>query len=124
MAAAPRFIHLRTHTEYSLLEGAVPVKKLVGLCDKMSMPAIAVTDTNNMFAALEFSTLAKGAGVQPIRAAHELARYLEDFPCGETFLLQRMVDVEGEAGVFYIRTPGASRGRVMTETGLSSNTNK
>ena len=66
MAAAPRFIHLRTHTEYSLLEGAVPVKKLVGLCDKMSMPAIAVTDTNNMFAALEFSTLAKAAGVQPI----------------------------------------------------------
>ncbi|MCA0273146.1 MAG: DNA polymerase III subunit alpha [Proteobacteria bacterium] len=66
MAGAPRFIHLRTHTEYSLLEGAVPVKKLVGLCDKMSMPAIAVTDTNNMFAALEFSTLAKGAGVQPI----------------------------------------------------------
>jgi DNA polymerase-3 subunit alpha len=66
MAGAPRFIHLRTHTEYSLLEGAVPVKKLVGLCDKMSMPAIAVTDTNNMFAALEFSVLAKGAGVQPI----------------------------------------------------------
>ena len=66
MVTAPRFIHLRVHTEYSLLEGAVPVKKLVGLCDKMRMPAIAVTDTNNMFAALEFSVLAKGAGVQPI----------------------------------------------------------
>ncbi len=66
MARAPRFIHLRVHTEYSLLEGAVPVKKLVGLCDKMNMPAIAVTDTNNMFAALEFSVLAKAAGVQPI----------------------------------------------------------
>ncbi len=66
MSRPPRFIHLRTHTEYSLLEGAVPVKKLVGLCDKMAMPAIAVTDTNNMFAALEFSVLAKGAGVQPI----------------------------------------------------------
>ncbi|MCW3782844.1 DNA polymerase III subunit alpha [Defluviimonas salinarum] len=66
MTKAPRFIHLRTHTEYSLLEGAVPVKKLVGHCDKMGMPAIAVTDTNNMFAALEFSVIAKGAGVQPI----------------------------------------------------------
>ena len=66
MITAPRFIHLRVHTEYSLLEGAVPVKKLVGLCDKMRMPAIAVTDTNNMFAALEFSVLAKAAGVQPI----------------------------------------------------------
>ena len=66
MATAPRFIHLRVHTEYSLLEGAVRLKKLPGLCDKMNMPAIAVTDTNNMFAALEFSVSAKGAGVQPI----------------------------------------------------------
>ncbi|MGB5870491.1 MAG: DNA polymerase III subunit alpha, partial [Albidovulum sp.] len=62
----PRFIHLRTHTEYSLLEGAVPVKKLIGLCQKAKMPAVAVTDSNNMFAALEFSVLAKAAGLQPI----------------------------------------------------------
>ena len=64
--SSPRFIHLRTHTEYSLLEGAVPLKKLIGLCVDQSMPAVAVTDSNNMFAALEFSTLAAGAGVQPI----------------------------------------------------------
>ncbi|MCY1127987.1 DNA polymerase III subunit alpha [Frigidibacter sp. RF13] len=64
--SAPRFIHLRTHTEYSLLEGAVPVKKLIGLCEKAGMPAVAVTDTNNLFAALEFSVTAKGAGLQPI----------------------------------------------------------
>jgi DNA polymerase-3 subunit alpha len=66
MTQAPRFIHLRVHTEHSLLEGAVPVKKLIGLCTAQSMPAVAVTDTNNMFAALEFSVLAQGAGVQPI----------------------------------------------------------
>ena len=64
--ANPRFIHLRTHTEHSLLEGAVPVKKLVDLCVKARMPAVGVTDTNNMFAALEFSVTAMGAGVQPI----------------------------------------------------------
>jgi DNA polymerase III subunit alpha len=64
--ANPRFIHLRTHTEHSLLEGAVPVKKLVDLCKAAGMPAVAVTDTNNMFAALEFSVTAKDAGVQPI----------------------------------------------------------
>ena len=62
----PRFIHLRTHTEYSLLEGAVPVKKLIGLCEKARMPAVAVTDTNNLFVALEFSVTAKAAGLQPI----------------------------------------------------------
>ncbi len=62
----PRFIHLRTHTEHSLLEGAVPVKALIDLCVKATMPAVAVTDSNNLFAALEFSVLAKDAGLQPI----------------------------------------------------------
>ena len=63
---SPRFIHLRVHSEYSLLEGAVPVKKLVKLAAKQGMPAVALTDTNAMFAALEFSTLAAAEGVQPI----------------------------------------------------------
>ncbi len=66
MGSDVKFIHLRLHTEYSLLEGAIPVKKLAGLCEKAGMPAVAVTDTNNMFAALEFSVIASGAGVQPI----------------------------------------------------------
>ncbi|MBN2906671.1 MAG: DNA polymerase III subunit alpha [Rhodobacteraceae bacterium] len=64
--ATPRFIHLRLHTEYSLLEGAVRVKKLPDLCRAAGMPAVAVTDTNNMFCALEFSVGASGAGIQPI----------------------------------------------------------
>ncbi len=64
--AQPRFIHLRVHTEHSLLEGAVPVKKLVELTARAGSPAVAVTDTNNMFAALEFSVTAMAAGVQPI----------------------------------------------------------
>ena len=50
--ADPRFIHLRVHTEYSLLEGAVRLKTLPDLCARAGMPAVAVTDTNNMFAAL------------------------------------------------------------------------
>jgi DNA polymerase III subunit alpha len=66
MSNAPRFIHLRVHTEHSLLEGAVPVKKLIDLCKAAAMPAVALTDTNNMFAALEFSVTAQGAGIQPI----------------------------------------------------------
>ncbi|MDJ0823904.1 MAG: DNA polymerase III subunit alpha [Rhodobacter sp.] len=66
MSSPPKFVHLRLHTEYSLLEGAVPVKKLSQLCTDAAMPAVAVTDTNNMFCALEFSVLASGAGVQPI----------------------------------------------------------
>jgi DNA polymerase-3 subunit alpha len=66
MTSHPRFIHLRLHTEYSLLEGAIPVKKLPDLAAGMDMPAVAVTDTNNMYCALEFSEGAAKAGVQPI----------------------------------------------------------
>ncbi|SDX12827.1 DNA polymerase III subunit alpha [Litoreibacter albidus] len=66
MSNSPRFIHLRTHSEYSLLEGALRLKKLPGLCAAAGMPAVALTDTNNMFAALEFSEYASGEGVQPI----------------------------------------------------------
>ena len=63
---APRFIHLRTHSEHSLLEGAIPVKKLADLAAQNGMPAVALTDTNALFAALEFSIKAQDSGVQPI----------------------------------------------------------
>ncbi len=66
MHELPRFIHLRLHTEYSLLEGAVHVQELPGLAAAAGMPAVAVTDTNNMFCALEFSEAAVAAGIQPI----------------------------------------------------------
>ena len=42
------FVHLRIHSAYSLLEGAIQVKDLVGLCNDMQMPAAAITDTNNL----------------------------------------------------------------------------
>ena len=80
MTSDPRFIHLRLHTEYSLLEGAVRVKKLPGLCADAGMPAVAVTDTNNMFAALEFSVGASGAGVQPIIGCQLDLAYLQGRP--------------------------------------------
>lgn len=60
------FIHLRTHTAYSLLEGAIKVKDMVGLAKKHGMPAVAITDTNNMFGALEFALEAVEKGIQPI----------------------------------------------------------
>ncbi|MEM8799378.1 MAG: DNA polymerase III subunit alpha, partial [Pseudomonadota bacterium] len=61
-----RFIHLRVHSAYSLLEGAIPVAKLVDATMRMDMPAVALTDRNNLFGALEFSLKAASAGVQPI----------------------------------------------------------
>jgi DNA polymerase-3 subunit alpha len=65
-ANSPRYVHLRVHSAYSLSEGALPIKELVKLCQKDNIPAIALTDTNNLFGSLEFSLAAAGAGIQPI----------------------------------------------------------
>jgi DNA polymerase-3 subunit alpha len=62
----PQFIHLRTHSAYSLLEGAIKTKDMAGLAKKHGMPAVAVTDTNNMFGAMEFALEAVEYGIQPI----------------------------------------------------------
>src|SRR5580658_7756404 len=60
------FIHLRTHSAYSLSAGAIKVKALVGLAKRHGMPALALTDAGNLFGALEFAQAASDAGIQPI----------------------------------------------------------
>jgi DNA polymerase-3 subunit alpha len=60
------FVHLRVHSAYSLSEGAIKVDQLVGLCRDGAMPAVAITDSGNLFGALEFAQAAASAGVQPI----------------------------------------------------------
>ncbi len=69
MSTNQPFIHLHVHSAYSLAEGAIKVKDLVQTCVKRGMPAVAVTDTNNMFGALEFAIESKKAGLQPILGA-------------------------------------------------------
>ncbi|WP_373235715.1 DNA polymerase III subunit alpha [Cohaesibacter celericrescens] len=61
-----KFIHLHVHSAYSLLEGALPVGKLLKKTKGANMPAVAMTDTRNLFGALEFSQKATGDGIQPI----------------------------------------------------------
>ena len=63
---AEQFIHLRVHSAYSLSEGAIKVDKIPALAREMGMPAVAITDTSNLFGALEFSQYCVGKGVQPI----------------------------------------------------------
>ena len=60
------FVHLRVHSAFSLAEGALRVPQLVELCRTREMPAVAITDTGNLFGALEFSMAAAKAGIQPI----------------------------------------------------------
>jgi len=70
------FIHLHVHSAYSLAEGAIKIPDLIQNVTHLQQAAVAVTDTNNMFGALEFSLAAQKTGVQPIigcqiRLGHE-----------------------------------------------------
>ena len=64
--AEPGFVHLHVHSSYSLLEGALPIARLAELAKVDRQPALALTDTGNMFGALEFSEKLAGSGIQPI----------------------------------------------------------
>ena len=63
---AQPFVHLRLHSAYSLLEGALTIQKLAVLAKADGSPALALTDSNNLFGALEFSEALAEAGIQPI----------------------------------------------------------
>jgi DNA polymerase-3 subunit alpha len=65
MADAP-FVHLHVHSSYSLLEGALKIGTLAELAKADKQPALALTDTDNMFGALEFSEKMASSGIQPI----------------------------------------------------------
>src|ERR687890_177154 len=60
------FVHLHVHSSYSLLEGALKIAQLAKLAAADKQPALALTDTNNLFGALEFSEKLAGSGIQPI----------------------------------------------------------
>jgi DNA polymerase-3 subunit alpha len=62
----PGFVHLHVHSSYSLLEGALTIARLAELAKADRQPALALTDTDNMFGALEFSDKMAAAGIQPI----------------------------------------------------------
>src|SRR6201998_37365 len=64
--SVPGFVHLHVHSSYSRLEGAMTIARLAELAKSDRQPALALTDTDNMFGALEFSEKLAGYGIQPI----------------------------------------------------------
>ncbi|KGF69347.1 DNA polymerase III subunit alpha [Hoeflea sp. BAL378] len=82
VAAWPGFVHLRVHSAYSLLEGALPIKTLIKRAVSDAQPALAITDTNNLFGALEFSVKAMEAGIQPLIGC-QLDIDMQDAEAGE-----------------------------------------
>ena len=79
------FVHLRVHSAYSLLEGALPLKRLIELACGDRMPALGIADTGNLFGALEFSEKMVEKGIQPIvgcQVAVDFADLAEDSRAG------------------------------------------
>ncbi|HSM11369.1 MAG TPA: DNA polymerase III subunit alpha, partial [Lysobacter sp.] len=64
-----RFVHLHLHSEYSLADSTVRIAELVQRCVALGQPAVALTDVNNLFAAVKFYKAAEAAGIKPILGA-------------------------------------------------------
>lgn len=65
----PEFIHLRLHSEYSLVDGIVKIKPLINELAELGMPAVAITDHSNLFALVKFYRAALAKGIKPIAGA-------------------------------------------------------
>jgi DNA polymerase-3 subunit alpha len=74
----PRFIHLRLHSEFSLVDGIVKIKPLVKRLAELNMPAVAITDHVNLFSLVKFYKTAIGQGIKPIAGADVLLLNPED----------------------------------------------
>jgi DNA polymerase-3 subunit alpha len=79
--SAVSFVHLRVHTEFSLVDGLIRVKELIGAAKKANMPAVGMTDQVNLFALVKFYKAATSAGLKPI--------------CGVDLLVRNESDKEG-----------------------------
>ena len=76
-AAAP-FVHLHVHSEFSLVDGLLKVKKLVQRCAEAGMPAVALTDHGNLFALVKFYENCLAAGIKPILGAEVMVKASDD----------------------------------------------
>src|SRR5271165_1557578 len=95
-----QFVHLHLHTDFSMLDGACDVSKLVKRVKELDMPAVAMTDHGNIFGAVEFANAAKEAGVKPILGCELYICKKEDHraaPEGDTYN-HLIVLAENDAG--------------------------
>ncbi|MGY3467714.1 DNA-directed DNA polymerase III PolC [Bradyrhizobium sp. LM6.11] len=85
------FVHLHVHSAYSLLKGSIKIAKLAELAKKDHQPALALTDTDNMFGALEFSDKMAGSGIQPIVGCEIAIDFGDQDPSARNALLPSRV---------------------------------
>jgi DNA polymerase-3 subunit alpha len=86
-----QFVHLRLHTEYSLLDGIVRVPELMIAVAAVGMPAVALTDQSNLFAMVKFYKEAQGAGIKPLIGVDAWVRDGERSSSRIVFLCQNLI---------------------------------
>jgi len=73
-----QFVHLRVHTEYSLVDGVVRVPQLMRAVAEAGMPAVALTDQSNLFGMVKFYSEAQKHGLKPVIGADLLLREADE----------------------------------------------
>ena len=112
--AHPPFIHLHCHTDYSLLDGACSISKLMSLVEREEMPAVAMTDHGNLFGAVEFYGAAKAKGIKPIIGCEvyvsQKGRHVRDESDRYNHLLLLCKDLEGYRNLIDLVSTGYLEG--------------
>ena len=83
------FVHLHCHSHYSFLRGVNPPEEIIAAAAQQKMPAVALTDTNGMYAAVPFYQKAKAAGIKPIVGVTLDVALAAENPEDKTFRLCR-----------------------------------
>ena len=95
------FVHLHSHTEYSMLDGASRIKEYLTKVKENDQKAAAITDHGNLYGALEFYQTANEEGINPIIAHPERYRFIQQdisiniyFPCPKTVIESFLISVK------------------------------
>jgi len=86
----PQFVHLNLHSEFSLVDGITRVPALATKLQELNMPAVALTDANNLFAAVKFYNAMLGKGIKPLIGA-DVSLEVDGQLCQLTLLCQNEV---------------------------------
>ncbi len=109
-APTPSFVHLRAHTEFSMVDGILRIKPTLQAAAEMQMPALALTDLSNLFAAVKFYRAAESSGVKPLIGCDFLLHLGEDTRPAEVCLLVK--DATGYANLVELISRSWLQGQV------------
>ena len=103
------FVHLRLHTEFSVVDGTNRIDEAARAAAKDGQPALAITDLNNLFGAIKFYREARGKGVKPVIGAEVVLEGLGDDASVVSKVILLVQNRQGYLNLCGRRTPGGRR---------------